>query len=1568
MWIRVLAIGLALAGFSISPNGASAQPMGYRVGAGIEDITPQTAIRLTGYGNRQTESSGVEHKLFARALAIRSEESAPPAVICTVEILGITPEIRRRVLEEVNKSTPLANERFALCATHTHTGPCVNGVCPLILGDTIKPEEQQRIDRYTEELAPKISKAIVHALTNMQEAQVSLARGRVDFAVNRRLLKDGIWSGFGVVPDGPVDHQLPLLAAKDKNGKVIAVLANYACHCTTFGGNFNRIAGDWAGYASSAIEKAHPGSVALITIGCGADANPNPRDGDNVIALARQHGENFAREVERLLAGEMKLLSGSIEGKFTTIKLPFDRPRTEDEWKSLAKQPNQTGVYGKYFLEKFQQKAVPEELDYAVATLTFGDELAMVFLAGEVVVDYSIRLHDEFLPDRLWVTAYANNVPCYIPSRRILREQGYEADRSMEFYRQPNRFSPVIEDLIADTVQKLLPQTFYSKEMQAEFPPPKSPKDALASFKLPKGLKVELVASEPLIQDPVAFDWGMDGSLWVAQMGDYPNGLDGHGKPGGCVKHLTDANADGVYDHAETFLKDLPFPTGIKVWREGVLITAAPKILYAEDTDSDGVADKVETLYEGFGEGNQQHRVNGLRFGLDNWLYVGNGDSGGKVRSLKTGEVVETRGRDLRIQPDLGLIETVSGSTQFGIERDDWGNWFGGNNSNPMWQYVLDQRYLDRNPYVVPPDARVMVSELPGNAPVYPISRTLGRFNDFHTANRFTSACSPMIYRDDLLGKEYAGNAFVCEPVHNLVHREVVTQDGVRFKSQRAASEQTSEFFASDDNWFRPVMVRTGPDGGLWIADFYRFVIEHPQWIPEHQQRKVDLRAGSDRGRIYRIVPESGARPVPNLNKLSTDKLVKVLESPSGTLRDMAHQLLLWKNDESSIAQLEEIIRSSKVAQAKLHGMWILYGLADYGREFNDHAIFPAYYDHDPRVVRHALRIVAMLVQNVPEGKKRSVWPDSGPVIDDWNQFAETSDPLLKMQTAYVLGNWKSRSSGKGLGHILTTANDDPYLIAAAISSLHEHNLETVTDIVLKDLKDKTVPAYILPLLQTALGHKRGDLVGRILLAFLPQADSISARELQLAQTLLGGLSSQRSAINGFLKNQAALKDRLEQYNTAARALALNEDANTNDRGLAIRFLGLGFGESSESLPKLEGLIRLTTPAEVQVAAVEALSQLGGDSSFKSLLQSWQSLTPAVKKVVMAGTERNPARLKLLLAAVEHGTIAATELDVSLRQRLLDHPNPDLRTLARQVLGESASRKEILGARESALAVAGDVDRGKPVFEKHCSQCHKVGETGYAVGPDLASLTNRSPQALFLAILDPNAALEDKYAQYVAITTEGVTHNGQLVNETANAITLEAAESKRVELLRSDLEAFRSTGKSLMPEGMEKVLSDQNLADLLAYVGEIGPEPKAFTGLKPRTISQEDDAIRLPASAAYLYGDLISFQPKYEVLETWGSPTDRAAWKFQVAKPGKYKVELEYACDPLHSGNKFRLSAGNQSLEGSAESTGSWDHFTVHALGTIDLAAGPTRIQMQSIGPIRRESLMKLRSLVLRLE
>jgi hypothetical protein len=289
-------------------------------------------------------------------------------------------------------------------------------------------------------------------------ARLSWTQGRVGFAANRRVLKDGRWTGFGVQPDGPVDHRLPVLVASSEDGKPVAVWANYACHCTTLGGNFNQVCGDWSGYAQQYIEADFPSATALVSIGCGADANPEPR---GRLEHADQHGRALADEVKRLLSGELQPLPPRVECRFQQVHLPFDELPSREDWEEMARAGGSRGLYGQHFLERIQRnEAIAEAVPYPIATWTFGDALAMVFLGGEVVVDYALHLHQRHDEDRLWITAYANDVPCYIASKRILREGGYEADYSMVYYGRPARLAPAAEDIILKAIDELLPDAF----------------------------------------------------------------------------------------------------------------------------------------------------------------------------------------------------------------------------------------------------------------------------------------------------------------------------------------------------------------------------------------------------------------------------------------------------------------------------------------------------------------------------------------------------------------------------------------------------------------------------------------------------------------------------------------------------------------------------------------------------------------------------------------------------------------------------------------------------------------------------------------------------------------------------------------------------------------------------------------------------------------------------------------------------------------------------------------------------------------------------------------------------
>ena len=453
----------------------------------------------------------------------------------------------------------------------------------------------------------------------------------------------------------------------------------------------------------------------------------------------------------------------------------------------------------------------------------------------------------------------------------------------------------------SDTVQRT-----FQNLIAFDVPPPKSPQDSLAAIQLRPGFTAELVAAEPLIESPVAFDWDAQGRLWVVEMPDYPLGMDGKGQPGGMVKILTDSHGDGHYDHATTFLEGLPFPNGIMPWRDGVLISSAPNILFVPDTDGQGHAGERRVLFTGFKEGNQQHRLNGFDWGLDGWIYGANGDSGGTING------VSISSRDFRFRPDSGEFEAESGSTQYGRHRDDWGNWFGNYNSAWLWHYTIEEHYLRRNPRLAVKTTKQALANYRDPTRVFPISELPIRLNDPQALGHVTSGCSAMPYRDNLFGPDFAASVFACEPVHNAIHREVLTPDGATFTSHRAPDEQDREFLASKDPWFRPVYLKTGPDGALYIADFYRFVLEHPEWIAPETLNRLDVRAGANRGRIYRIFPTGAKlRPVPNLAQLDNAALAAALESTNGWQRDTAQRLLYERHAKDAVPAVKQLAASA---------------------------------------------------------------------------------------------------------------------------------------------------------------------------------------------------------------------------------------------------------------------------------------------------------------------------------------------------------------------------------------------------------------------------------------------------------------------------------------------------------------------------------------------------------------------------------------------------------------------------------------------------------------------------------
>jgi neutral ceramidase len=455
-----LSIGL-VASIAISTSFVSAaEPTQVPVGVAVVDITPDYPIRMVGYESRKTESEGIASRLKARALAIGGDDGIDggPAVLVAVDNCAVGSKVVEEVAARLNKQAKLQRERFVVCSTHTHCAPALSSGLDFIFGDPLPPDQRSRIERYTRELTDAIEKAALLALAARAPASLAWGQGRAGFAANRRVLKDGRWVNFGVNPNGPVDHSVPVLRAIDATGKVKAVLFGYACHCTTLGGEFNKICGEWAGYACDEIEQQSPGAVALAIIGCGADANPEPRRN---LDDAKQHGAAAGREVDRLIKSTLTPLPGRITSRFKRIELPLEPLPSRAKLEGQTKQRGAAGFLARTLIERLDRgESLPTTVPYVVQTWCFGDDMAMVFLAGEVVVDYALRLKWEIDSERIWIAAYSNDVPCYIPSKRILNEGGYEADFSMIYYGHPSRFAPATEDLIIQTAHALLPAPF----------------------------------------------------------------------------------------------------------------------------------------------------------------------------------------------------------------------------------------------------------------------------------------------------------------------------------------------------------------------------------------------------------------------------------------------------------------------------------------------------------------------------------------------------------------------------------------------------------------------------------------------------------------------------------------------------------------------------------------------------------------------------------------------------------------------------------------------------------------------------------------------------------------------------------------------------------------------------------------------------------------------------------------------------------------------------------------------------------------------------------------------------
>ncbi len=944
---------------------------------------------------------------------------------------------------------------------------------------------------------------------------------------------------------------------------------------------------------------------------------------------------------------------------------------------------------------------------------------------------------------------------------------------------------------------------------------PIAARESLSKIHVPQGYSVSLVAHEPQTIDPVAFDWDHSGRLWVCEMADYPLGMDGKGQPGGRIRVLDDLDRDGVYESSRLFADGLNFPNGVMVWRDGVLVTAAPQLLYLRDVNGDGVADHREVLFEGFNEGNQQLRMNHLRWGLDGWVYCANGGHhanhglGTKVVSIKTGKTYEIGSRDFRIRPDTGELELESGPSQYGRNRDAFGRWFGTQNANPLWHYVLPDRYLSRNPYVATPTAIQHVVG-PNSPKVYPASQPEKRFHSFEQSGRFTSACSGMIFGDTRLFGEasQATHAFTCEPFHNLIQHNLLYDSGTSFTSKHPEDEGEFDFFASEDRWCRPVMARTGPDGALWVADMYRYMIEHPDWLPAEGKAELlpHYRLGDDSGRIYKVW-RNGDHATHNsetcwINPKDIDRILMALQSANDWQRDKAHQLLVWNDVRSATDALERLAIDGKLAATRVQALWIL----DVWEALNAQVLGRALQDPDPRVRENAVRLAER--HNASEVHRSAIELSSDP------------DAKVCLQVALSLGQWREQGAAEALAKIAARFGEDPLMVAAVMSSAVPHINAMIDSFAGPD--GEKMQGYREPLMRQVLAQSDTGSIERLLNILLAKQGDAKLEAvddfLVILQSLDVSLDSlaERGKGTGLEANVQSILD-MQQ---SAREIAGDTNQPESSRWLASRVLCRSARYQSEGVRYIAQWLNPQYSPDWQIKAVRSLGQTGHPDVPSILAAAWPELSPNLRTAALDAWLSRGEWTKDLVGRMERKELQSSSLSLQQRARLLKHPDRDLAQRSAPLLESqiNTNRKQVVDRYLPALANGGDTERGKAVFMRACATCHKKGNDGNELGPNLATVANHSPEKLLTNILDPNADIQPGYQSYSCLLQTGEIVVGLLASETANGLTIKQANGMTRSVPRREIEQLLNSNVSFMPDGLESTISPQEMADLIEFL------------------------------------------------------------------------------------------------------------------------------------------------------
>ncbi len=1004
---------------------------------------------------------------------------------------------------------------------------------------------------------------------------------------------------------------------------------------------------------------------------------------------------------------------------------------------------------------------------------------------------------------------------------------------------------------------------------------PLAANESIKHFVVPEGFRVELFASEPDIGGkPIAMAWDERGRLWVAETYDYPNELQPEGKGRDRIRILEDTDGDWKADKFTVFADKLSIPTSIAFYRGGAIVHDGKRTLYLKDTNGDDVADERSVLISGWNQGDTHGGVSNFQYGLDNWIWAMQGYNNSAPETDGTKQQSFRQGF-FRFRPDGSEVEFLrsTNNNTWGLGLSEEGLVFGSTaNRNPSVFMPIPNRYYERVRGWAP---SLRLGTIADTHLFDPITENI-RQVDQHGG--YTAAAGHALYTARQYPREYWNRtSFVAGPTGHLVGTFVLSATGDDFKS-------TSPFnlIASDDEWSAPIMAEVGPDGNVWVIDWYNYIVQHNPTPRGFETGKgnayeTDLR-DKKHGRIYRVVYEGKAQSKPfTLKDASGDQLIQTLSHPTMLWRKHAQRLLVERGDTSVVDALIALVEDDSADAIGLnvgaiHALWTLHGLGqlDGSNEKAFAANVSALGHRSAGVRRNALQVLP------PVSRSTEAVLATESLFDD--------HPQVRLAAMLALSDLPpSTEAGAAIARFVTSgiSDGDRWIHDAAVSAAANNAAGFLPALATSQQAPQGRALETLKLVAGHYGRTGPTESIATVLSYLSDADPTVADAVlagiasgwpadkspkltnQLEENLIGLMNRLPKASGGRLV-KLARRWGSESFEAYAKEVSdslldqIDDEDNSNAvRQAAARELVAFRSLEASVVDDLLDRVTPQTSPELAVAIVKAIAASEAPKAGAAIAERLDDLTPAPRTAAIGVLLARPESTSVLLSTIDKGDVLLAELSLDQKQALMDHPDQALRKRAREILNRggaipNADRQAVLNSMIAATKRSGNVTAGKAVFKKNCANCHVLSGEGKRVGPDLTGMAVHPKQELLTHILDPNRDVEGNYRVYSVLTVDGLAVNGLLASESKTAIEMIDAEGKKQTILREDVERLRASNKSLMPEGFEKQIPESDMTDLLEFLtarGQYTPIDMARVGTiasdRGMFLSKEADVERL---------------------------------------------------------------------------------------------------------------------------